>query len=143
MSDAPAKYEGLLRWAFGNTPALADELLALVLAGKKTATCTALWQYEIERWPLPQAGEKSIVVDSAKRPCCIVETTGVEIKRFDEIDAEFAHDEGEGDQSYEYWRAAHEEYFRGQGRFSPDMMIVCERFRLVEKLPAPAKESVS
>ena len=28
-------------FAFGDSPALADELLALVLAGKKTATCWA------------------------------------------------------------------------------------------------------
>ncbi len=143
MSDVPAKYEGLLRWAFGNTAALADELLALVLAGKKTATCSALWKYESEHWPMPQAGELSIVVDSAKRPRCVVETTGVEIKRFDEVDAEFAHDEGEGDRSHEHWRAVHEAFFRGEGRFSPDMMLVCERFRVVEKLPLAVEEAVS
>jgi uncharacterized protein YhfF len=143
MNDVPPRYVGLIRWAFGNTPALAEELLALVLAGKKTATCSALWKYETEHWPMPQKGEMSIVVDSAKRPRCIVETTGVEIKRFEDVDAEFAHDEGEGDQSYEHWRAVHEKYFRGEGRFSPDMMIVCERFRVVEKLPVPVKESAS
>jgi uncharacterized protein YhfF len=31
----------LKTFAFGDSPALADELLALVLAGKKTATCWA------------------------------------------------------------------------------------------------------
>ena len=33
-------------WAFGDSPALADELLALVLDGKKTATASAIWSYE-------------------------------------------------------------------------------------------------
>jgi uncharacterized protein YhfF len=143
MSDVPAKYEGLIRWAFGNTAELADELLALVLAGKKTATCGALWQYESEHWPMPKPGELSIVVDSARHPRVVVETVSVEVKRFDEVDSDFARDEGEGDLSYEYWRNAHEEYFRGQGRFSPDMQVVCERFRVVEKLSAPVKERVS
>jgi uncharacterized protein YhfF len=64
----------------------------------------------------------------------VIETTGIATKRFDEVDAQFAHDEGEGDQSYAYWREAHEEYFTRQGRFSADMLVVCERFRVIEKL---------
>ena len=35
-------------WSFGDNPQLADELAALVMAGVKTATCTALWEYEAE-----------------------------------------------------------------------------------------------
>ena len=32
-------------WSFGNTPEMADDLLALVLAGKKVATCCLLRAY--------------------------------------------------------------------------------------------------
>ena len=135
-NGVPAKYQDLPRWAFGDGPALADELLALVLAGKKSATCGALWQYEAENIPVAKPGERSIVLDGAKIPRCVVETVNAEVKRFDEVDAQFAHDEGEGDLSYAHWRAAHESYFRRQGPFSPDMLVVCERFRLVETLPA-------
>jgi uncharacterized protein YhfF len=134
MNDVPAEYQGLPRWSFGDSAALADELLALVLAGKKTATCDALRQYEAEGIAIPRAGERSIVTDGAGRPRCVVETTGVEIKRFDQVGADFARDEGEGDQSYAYWRRVHEEYFTRRGRFAPDMPLVCERFRLVETL---------
>lgn len=141
MSDVPEKYMGLPRWRFGDSAELADELLHLVLAGKKTATCGALWQYEAEGIAISKIGERSIVLDGADRPRCVVETTEVEIKPFDEVDTQFAHDEGEGDQSYAYWRKAHEEYFTRQGRFSPDMLVLCERFRLVEVL-TPAKETV-
>lgn len=35
-------------WSFGATPAEADRLLAQVLAGRKTATTSALWDYEEE-----------------------------------------------------------------------------------------------
>ncbi|MCE9521030.1 MAG: ASCH domain-containing protein [Alphaproteobacteria bacterium] len=140
MSDVPEKYQHLQRWAFGDNPALADELLALVLAGKKTATCCSLSQYEDEAWPMPKPGDAWIVLDGAARPRVVIETTGIETKRFDQVDAQFAHDEGEGDQSYAYWRKAHEDYFTRQGRFAPDMLVVCERFRLVEAL-TPVKEN--
>jgi uncharacterized protein YhfF len=36
----------LERFAFGDSPQMADALLALVLAGTKTATCSALAAYE-------------------------------------------------------------------------------------------------
>jgi uncharacterized protein YhfF len=134
MSDVPEKYANLPRWAFGDSPELADELLALVLVGKKTATCCSLSQYDDEAWPMPQPGDRWIVLDGKQRPRCVIETTGIATKRFDEVDTQFAHDEGEGDQSYAYWREAHEEYFTRQGRFSADMLVVCERFRLIEKL---------
>lgn len=134
MTDVPAKYAHLPRDRFGDSAELADELLALVLAGKKTATCGALWQYEAEGAFVPKPGERSIVLDGANRPRCVIETVEIETKPFDQVDAQFAHDEGEGDQSYAYWRAAHEEYFRRQGPFSPDMLVVCERFRVIEKL---------
>jgi hypothetical protein len=43
MSKSPADpYAGAVTFSFGDNPALADELLALVLAGRKTATCGAL-----------------------------------------------------------------------------------------------------
>jgi uncharacterized protein YhfF len=91
-----------------------------------------LSEYVDEGWPMPKPGDRWLVLDGAKRPRCVIETTGIETKRFDQVDAQFAHDEGEGDQSYAFWRRAHEDYFTGQGRFTPDMMVVCERFRLIE-----------
>lgn len=141
MSDVPSKYAHLPRFAFGDGPALADELLALVLAGKKTATCCSLAQYQAEGWEIPTPGYRWIVLDGAKRPRGVVETTEVTTKRFDEVDAEFARDEGEGDLTHEWWRAAHERYFQRQGFYAPDMRVVCERFRLVEVFQA-TKETV-
>jgi uncharacterized protein YhfF len=120
-------------FSFGDSPALADELLALVLTGKKTATCGALRDFGGEE-PVPQVGRRDIVLDGQGRPAAIIETVSIEMKRFDEVDADFAAKEGEGDLSYEYWRSAHEAYFARNGGFSPDMILVCERFRLVETL---------
>ena len=42
MSELPDAYSDAVRFGFGDSAALADELLALVLAGAKTATCAPL-----------------------------------------------------------------------------------------------------
>jgi uncharacterized protein YhfF len=121
---------------FGDNPALADELLALVLAGAKTATCSALWEWEAEGKAPTAVGAFWIVLDGRGEPRCVVEAIEVTQRRFDEVDAAFAHAEGEGDRSLAYWRAAHERFFTrilpASGKaFAPDMPLVCERFRVI------------
>ena len=129
MSDPtiPEAYRGLRSFAFGDGPDLADELLELVLKGVKTATCSTEDEPNISK-----PGECWIVLDGHGDPRCVIETTEVTFRRFGDVDAAFAHDEGEGDRSLAYWRAAHREYFGRLGKFSEDMMLMCERFRLVE-----------
>lgn len=39
------KYPQAFCWSFGDSPALADELAALVVAGKKRGTCSSLVSY--------------------------------------------------------------------------------------------------
>jgi len=132
--SVPAEYRDAIRFSFGDSPALADELLGLVLAGKKTATCGAFSQFGPGGEPMPQVGRRDIVLDGAGRPAAVIETTEVGVKRFDEVDEQFARDEGEGDGTLAYWRSAHEPYFARIGGFAPDMEVVCERFRLVQVL---------
>ncbi len=130
----PPAYASLPCWAFGDSKEMADELCALVLAGKKTATSGALYQYETEGLPVPEPGIRNVILDGDGKPRCVIECTDVDIKRFDEVDADFARAEGEGDCSHKYWRKAREAYFRRQGYFSPDMLLVCEHFRVLELL---------
>jgi uncharacterized protein YhfF len=122
-------------WAFGATPAHADELLALVLAGTKTGTASSLWDYEATGDPLPQLGELSIILDGSGAPRAVIETTDLRTVPFDEVTAEHAFAEGEGDRTLEYWRAAHERFWRAYSEnprgFEPDMPVICELFRLV------------
>lgn len=125
------------RW--GDSPALADELGALIVQGTKTATCSALWEWEAEGNPIPHPGLITIVLDGRGEPLCIVETTEVNIRKYNEVDTDFAHDEGEGDLSLEFWRRAHRNYFsrvlprKTDKEFSEDMPLVCERFQLIYK----------
>lgn len=126
-------------WSFGDEPELAERLLDAVLAGDKTATSSALWDYDDDDAPLPVAGELSILLDGENHPRALIRTTSVETTTFEEVDEDFAAAEGEDDRTLESWRAAHEAYFRRnlpEGReFSPDMPVVCERFELLYPRP--------
>jgi uncharacterized protein YhfF len=125
LSGIPRKYLGLQSFAFGDGPDLADELLDLVIRGVKTATCSTEDQASTP-------GARWIVRDGRGQPRCVIETAEVTYRRFGDVDAAFAYDEGEGDRSLDYWRNAHRTYFGRQGKFREDMMLMCERFRLVE-----------
>lgn len=122
-------------WAFGGTPEQADDLLALVLAGTKTATAGALWDYEADGEAVPAAGNLSIVLDGAARPRALIRTTAARVVPFAEVDAEHARLEGEGDLSLDYWRRVHEwfftEYAAHDRGFDPAMPVVLERFEVL------------
>ena len=50
------------------------------------------------------------MLDGSGKPLCIVETTEVTIRHYNEVDADFAQAEGEGDFSLDYWREAHQKF---------------------------------
>ena len=129
LSAVPEEYRTLRSFAFGDSRTLADELVDLVLKGVKTATCSTEDEPNTSK-----PGERWIVLDGQGEPRCVIESTEVTYRRYSEVDAAFAHDEGEGDRSLAYWREAHRRYFGRLGRFSEDMMLMCERFRLVKVL---------
>lgn len=136
MSAALAmnRYAGVPRFTFGDNPNLADELLALVISGRKTATCCAWSQAEREGW-IARPGDLSVARDSTGRDRCVIETIEVAQRRFCDVDAAFAFDEGEDDRTLASWRREHGLYFARNGGWSEDMMLYCERFRVVEVLP--------
>lgn len=123
-------------WHFGNTPEMADELCNLVLEGKKTATGSLSSDYEKNPEDAPVLHGYSVVTDFDGKPKCVVQTTEVRVVPFNEVDAEFAFDEGEGDQSLDYWREVHWDYFSKSSvetgvELSLEMPVICERFRLL------------
>lgn len=127
-------------WYFGDSQALALELTELVLEGKKTATAGLLWSYEAGREPLPVVGGLNLITDANGVPLCIIMTLAMEIVPFDQVSEEQAYLEGEGDRSLAYWREAHWRFFGREcaalGREPAlDMLVVCERFRLVYPTP--------
>lgn len=123
-------------WHFSDYAESADELAALVRAGTKQATASLAWTYEFQEERFPRPGDISMIVNWAGEPQCIIETTGVEVLPFDQVPAEFAAEEGEGDRSLEWWRQAHWDFFSREcatiGRQPAlDMPVICERFRVI------------
>jgi len=121
---------------FDDNESDADELVALVLQGKKQATTSLLWQYESEKMRPPRMGDLSIVTDWNGFPHCVIETVEATVLPYKDVDEEYAAAEGEGDLSLEYWQDVHWAYFGrvckeiGRER-SPGMLVACERFSVV------------
>ncbi|HSM72605.1 MAG TPA: ASCH domain-containing protein [Anaerolineales bacterium] len=136
--DSPHHTKTYTSEGWGDSPEMADELGALIADGVKTGTCSALWEWEAEGEALPEEGSLTIVLDGRSEPLCIVEITEVFIRNYNEVDADFARAEGEGDLSLEYWREAHRNFFARTlpkigKEFSEEMPLVCERFRVIYK----------
>jgi len=138
--DSPYRGKPYVADGWGVGSEMADELGALIVNGTKTATCSALWEWEAEGEMPPETGAVTIVLDGSGEPIGIVETTEVTIRKYNEVDADFAREEGEGDLSLAYWREAHKNFFshilpKVGKQFSDEMPLVCERFRLIYKQP--------
>jgi len=88
-------------FSFGDDNArVTKELTELALAGRKTATTS---------FPVPQpqhwdVGDLSVGLDENKKPCFVMRTTELRVVNFEDVDASFAADEGEGDLSLEYYK---------------------------------------
>jgi uncharacterized protein YhfF len=135
-TDSPYHSKTYVAEWFGDNPKLADELGQLVLSGVKTGTCSAVWEWEAEGYPIPEVGLISITLNGQGEPICILETTEITLRRFNEVGDDFARSEGEGDLTLKYWREAHTNFFSRVlpkvGReFSEDMPLVCERFQVI------------
>jgi uncharacterized protein YhfF len=124
---------------FGDSEDLSNSLITLILAGVKHGTCSLVWSWDFDREPLPEVGDIEIVLDWHDRPAFVRRATKVEIVPFDEVTADFAASEGEGDRSLSYWQTEHWRFFTDEckriGRtVDKSMPLVCERFEVLYAL---------
>ncbi len=119
-------WEALESFAFGDSSEMADRLLGFVIGGSKRATCWSVADGE-----QTHVGKQMVALDGSGNPRVVIETVELEQHRFCDVDLQFALDEGEGDETLEDWRKGHRTYFERNGGFDPEMMLWCERFRLV------------
>jgi uncharacterized protein YhfF len=122
--------------AFGDNPAMADELGLLILNGPKRATAGLYRDFENDLDSLPKVGGFVVVIDGKASPICIFKTTEVRIGPLSSVDEKFAWDEGEGDRTLKWWLATHTEFFKRQGEregfeFTSTIKTVFERFEVV------------
>lgn len=119
---------------------LRDQLVAAILAGDKTTTTGLVADYEHEGEPLPWAGLRQAVIDSAGNRVAVIETTAVQVIRLADVDLAHAVGEGEGYASVAEWRAGHEQFWHsaeyraalGDPGFTvdDDTLVVAVAFRL-------------
>ena len=120
---------------FDNSEEWANKLLALVLAGKKTATASSLLYYQNNNVRQPQAGDYSIVTDWQGKPYCVIQTTAVTLIPFNEMTYDICKREGEDD-SLESWKSNHVNFFSQDGQdsgyqFTESMPVLFEDFKVV------------
>ncbi|MBE0386179.1 ASCH domain-containing protein [Pseudoalteromonas luteoviolacea] len=132
-------FQRLDSWHFCDNEKDANTCLSLVIAGIKKATSPSLWWYQANGFELPKVGDLNVVTDWQGVAHCIIKTVRVAVIPFEEIDADYALLEGEGDKSLEYWQRVHWDYYHRELKeteFQPEksMPIICEEFEVVFRL---------
>lgn len=127
------RYPDAIKGEYGDSETLCAKLVALICSGRKTATCSALRDFEAEGEPLPKAGNIEIVLNWDGSPAAVVRMVEVFQCAFEDVTEGFALAEGEDD-SLAGWQAGHRAFFERNGGWSPDLPLVCQRFELLEVL---------
>jgi uncharacterized protein YhfF len=120
----------------GDSAELADDLLGLVLSGRKRATATLVADFAADGQPLPRMGSHWVACDGAGAPRAVLRTVELRIGPLDSVDDAFAFEEGKDDRAWESWLREHTRYFRrvcaARGEdWSAEQGIVFERIRVV------------
>ena len=123
-------------WYFGASAQLAHDLVELVLNGPKRATAALGWTCEAFPHGAAVPDGYSVVTEFDGTPRAVIRTTGLERRKFCDVDAKFAWDEGEGDRTLPDWKDGHWSYFGREceslGKtMSEDAEVALERFELL------------
>ena len=132
LDDVRARYPGAETFRFADgDERVAKMLLRLVREGKKTATCQAKAIYDSGEQAWPKVGRRDIALEWDGTPALVIETISLDEWTFMDVPEDFALAEGENE-TLQGWRDDHKWWFENNGGYAPDMMLVCERFRVVE-----------
>lgn len=121
---------------FGDSPALADELIAFVTDGPKRATAGLVAAYAADGDPLPRIGGHWVACGGDGQPRVVLRTHELRVGPLRSVDARFAWDEGEYDRTLESWLEGHRRFFRRECErigmeLSDELEVVFERFSIV------------
>lgn len=122
-------------WSFGGDGKTPDELLSLVLEGKKFGTASLYEWYEIDEEEIPKVGDYSVITNSQGEAVCVIRDYDVTVREFKKVSEFHGFSEGEEERNLEAWRRIHEEYFNEEleeleKSLSDDDKVVCEKFSL-------------
>jgi uncharacterized protein YhfF len=120
---------------FDVTEASANELLRLVMDGKKRATASSLEEFQLEGNRVPKAGDLYVFTDWEGNPGCVAEVTKVTLLPFKDMTFDICSREGEDD-CLESWKENHRRFFEAEGKalgyvFHEEMIVVFEDFQVI------------
>ena len=123
--------------SIGSTPTDADDGAAAILAGIKTTTSSAFWEYPDGH--IPFVGALSVLLDGQGRARAIIVTEWVEIMPFGSVDEDFARAYGEGERTLAWWRPAMGAWYRASAlrhgaEFSDSTPLICEWIAVARRL---------
>jgi uncharacterized protein YhfF len=123
-------------YGIGDTSELKQELLNLVLDGKKRASTSLVKESELEGWPEPEVGQYNVILDGCDKPAAVVRTVRIRKCSFSDVDEEHAFWEGEDERTLDSYIREHTKYYTRRGaaldfEFTPNMEVILERFELV------------
>jgi uncharacterized protein YhfF len=135
--DLNDTYPGAGTFQFGDNKELCQHLIELVRKGKKTATCAAARDFADEPEAMPVVGRCDIAANWDTTPALVIRTTAVTEIRFCDVPEELALKEGTAD-ALVAWRKERKAFFKADGGYDPEMMLIFEEFELVEDLDGRA-----
>jgi len=123
-------------WGFGDTPEVKQELLDLILEGKKRASTNLLIESELAGYPPSGVGQFHIILNGNDVPTAVIQTVSLRKAKFNDIDEDHAYWEGEEDRTVESYLKEHVKYYTRVGKtlgfiFHEDLEVEFERFELI------------
>ncbi len=122
-------------WAFGDGAEQENDLVELVLSGRKFGTASAYDEYVEKDVPedLPKIGDYSVLLRSNGEAACVIRNYDVYVRSYESVPPFHAYAEGEAERSLESWREIHAKFFepvlKRIGKPLHDgSLIVCEKF---------------
>lgn len=142
--DETTPYEA---WSFGGEDDTKDELLKLVLSGRKFGTSSAYDEYVAEDAldDMPQVGDYSVLMWANREAACVIKNCEVYIRPFECVPPFHAYAEGEDNRSLECWKDTHLIFFKPRleaiGKsLDGKTLIVCEKFTVEYTVQSEGKK---
>jgi uncharacterized protein YhfF len=110
-----------------------ETIAQLVIAGEKVGTFSLPWLYTTTPELRPHIGEHLILTTFDGTPKALLQTVGLELVTFKDIDASYTALDGPAVRDLDVWRDVHTKYWTGllepHGKsVEGDMPVVVERF---------------
>lgn len=131
VKEALRRYPGATVFRFGVENVANAQLLHMVRAGRKTVRCDAVDNYKKREEVLPVAGGFGIALYNHGLPALAIQTEAVSLIPFDQMTDDLIPPQGSF-ADLAHWREVFEADLTEAGVFAPDVMMVVERFEVVE-----------